>query len=136
MKLTNSRISHTPSFGRLAVPTRLAVLIVLAACGGGEEGPPPLAVEDMLGRSCEIAVGNEVTCDEEPKPAAGCPSGETACFQVGTTGDAAGPGAICAACCKGNTSRSVASDCSNLVCSSAEDCPPQYGRCVSNMCRY
>ena len=114
----------------------LLATLALAACGGGEEGPPPLQVEDMRGRSCEITVDHEVTCDEEPMPSVGCSAGETACFRVGTTGDAAGPGAICAACCKDNTSRGIAADCSNLVCSSAEDCPSEYGRCMNSVCRY
>lgn len=90
----------------------------------------------MLGRSCTLESAAEVTCDQPPAPAGGCQSGETACYQLGTTGDASGPGAICAACCKGNTSRSMAGDCSNLVCSTADDCPPSYGRCLNNVCRY
>lgn len=116
--------------------TWVALVLILAACGGGEDGPPPLAVEDMLGRKCEITIEDNVTCDQSPMPSMACKTGETACFQVGTTDNAAGPGAICAACCSGNSSRSVAGDCSNIVCSSAEDCPVVYGRCVNSVCRH
>ena len=90
----------------------------------------------MLGRTCTLASSGKVTCDAQPEPVNGCKTGETACFQLGTTGSAAGPGAICAACCDGNSSTSYSSDCSNLVCSSNDDCPPEYGRCMSGVCRY
>ncbi len=124
---------------RVVAQTVLAGLLAVGslACGDdGDGGPPAQEVEDMLGRSCMLLSAAEVTCDQDPMPAAGCPSGTTACFQLGTTDNAAGPAAICAACCGPSSSTSTRGDCSNLVCSSADDCPPQYGRCMSGICRY
>ncbi|MFT3924223.1 MAG: hypothetical protein QM778_16935 [Myxococcales bacterium] len=124
-------------FSHILRASAFAALLFSTACGdSGSDGPPAQQVEDMSGRSCSVQDAFTVSCDVDPMPTGGCQTGETACFQLGTTGDASGPGAICAACCKGNTSRSIAADCVNLVCSTADDCPPEYGRCVSSICRY
>lgn len=111
--------------------------LMLGACGSdGAEGPPAQEVVDTLGRSCTLATAGDVTCDQAPMPTDSCESGATACFQLGTTGDASGPAAICAACCMGTVSHSAAGDCENLVCSTNDDCPPTYSRCLDGVCRY
>ena len=121
----------------LALPS-IALLCQLASCSSSSDdgGPPPDEVTDQLGRTCLIEDAANVTCDEDPQPAAGCPEGATPCFDLGTTGDASGPGAICAACCGKDISVSMAFDCSNLTCSTDDDCPAIYGRCLRGECLY
>ena len=126
----------------LARPFSIAVLLLggalcAAGCGSSDDGAPKTNVKDAAGRSCTLTADSmEATCDKPPMPAAGCPATAHACFITGTTGDASGPGAMCAGCCAGNTASSQASDCSNLVCSSNADCPAEYGRCLTGQCRY
>jgi hypothetical protein len=140
----NSGMNHALQSGldlrtlsrRFGATFLIAVLGLIGCGGGGDDGPPAQELEDMLGRSCLFDNASEVTCDEPPMPTGGCSGGATACFQLGSSGDAAGPAAICAACCMGSTSHSAAGDCSNLVCSTNDDCPPSYARCMSGICRY
>ncbi len=111
----------------------------LAACSSNSEPAPGQTVMDMLGRTCVIpqSAADPITCDQPPQPIAGCSSGATPCFLLGTTGDAGGPGAICAGCCSGNTGTSLVVDCVNLTCATPADCPPSYARCVSgSVCRF
>ena len=111
-------------------------VVLVVACGSDDDGGPKQTVHDQAGRTCVLETAGKVTCDQEPKPTNACKTGTTACFQLGTTGDVAGPGAICAACCGTSSSTSFSMDCVNLTCASAADCPPEYGRCVSGACRY
>lgn len=112
--------------------------VVLLACGSDDDagGYPSKTVEDELGRICTTGEGLTATCDREPRPAAGCKTTATACFTIGTAGDASGPAAVCAACCEGNTSTSVRTDCAAITCATAADCPSPYGRCLNGECRH
>lgn len=132
------RSTQTATHRLLVRPTALLGLCLLAwACGGDDSsGPPKLEVKDKAGRECTIGAADEVSCDQDPMPSAGCPSGANACFQLSSTGDAAGPAAICAACCQGSTSTSVAVDCSEITCATDDDCPSTFGRCLNGACRY
>jgi hypothetical protein len=122
----------------LSLLAPLAFALSAAACSDGSEegGPPAEEVTDQLGRSCSVEDAAHVTCDEAPAPTAGCAGGAAPCFTLGTTGDAAGPGAICASCCSGDTAIAAAGDCSNIACTTENDCPKVYGRCVSGQCRH
>lgn len=112
-------------------------MVTVAACGASDDTPPGVEVRDQAGRTCTIPVEGEVTCDAIPSPLAGCTGGTTPCFLLGTTGDAGGPGAICAACCGGSSTTIEIEDCSPLTCEDASDCPAEFGRCVSgNQCRF
>jgi hypothetical protein len=108
------------------------------ACSSSDDGGsrPTKQVKDKLGRTCTIGDTLTASCDQEPKPAAGCKTTATACFTVGTSGDASGPAAICAGCCEGNTSTSVRTDCAAITCATAADCPTEYGRCLNAECRH
>lgn len=118
-----------------SIPVLLTILCL--ACSSEDDGARPTKqVKDKVGRTCTIGESLDATCDQAPKPSVACKSGTSACFQVGSTGDAAGPGAICAACCGGNTSSSVAADCSPITCSADNDCPSPYGRCSNGECRH
>lgn len=112
--------------------------IVGVACGSDDDGSgyPSVTVKDKLGRTCTIGEADNATCDQDPKPSGACRSSATACFMLGTTGDASGPAAICAGCCEGNTATSVRTDCAALTCSAASDCPKTYGRCLNGECRH
>jgi hypothetical protein len=126
---------------RFAVRSAASVVVLLflgmAACSGDSGGAPRQTVRDLAGRTCTITASEMAAhCDEAPAPAAGCPSGATACFLVGSTGDASGPAAICAGCCAGNQGTSAAADCANITCSNDEECPSEYGRCANGQCRY
>lgn len=117
----------------------LAMLLGAFGCGGDDSSgaPPPQQVTDQLGRVCSIVNLLDVTCDQAANPSSGCTAGSAPCFVVGTTGDAGGPGAICATCCGGGSSSVALADCSNISCQTPADCPPSYGRCVTgNICRY
>lgn len=119
--------------------TSLAVVVAaFIGCGSDDTGSgyPSVKVKDQLGRSCTIGEHEDATCDQDPKPSGACKTTATACFMVGTTGDASGPAAICAGCCEGNTSTSVRTDCAKIVCSAATDCPSTYGRCLNGECRH
>lgn len=142
MNVSRKRLFACPGENASRVVRALATIVLLLAsspaCGGGG-GPPKQTVHDEAGRTCVLSAASgpkELSCDEDPMPSISCKADESACFQLGTTGDAAGPGAVCAACCGKTSSHSVSADCENLSCSSADDCPPEYGRCVSGRCRY
>ncbi len=129
---------------RLPGPLYVAVSIALlalgySACGGDAgDGPGPTKVEDQAGRTCDVPfeAREPPTCDKDPMPLVACPSGSTACFQLGTLDVAAQykPAAICAACCMGDSSTSQSSDCSGIVCEADADCPNRYPSCTSGQC--
>jgi len=115
----------------------LVIAAMLSACGGDSSSGKQ--VKDQSGRTCTIPVtGMTLSCDATPQPQAGCSAGATACFVegVGDTGGAAviGPAAVCAACCKGNTSTSVGGDCSPIVCKTVDDCPHGSTKCENSAC--
>jgi hypothetical protein len=118
----------------VAMVAAASALGILACSSDSGSGPPSTKVTDALGLHCTVEDAAHVTCDQTPHPMAGCPAGATPCWSVGTTGGVTGPGAICAQCCSGNTGTGVAADCSNLVCSTAMDCPDIYPHCTSGAC--
>jgi hypothetical protein len=89
----------------------------------------------MSGRTCNVVDVGNVTCDDPPKPAAGCATGKTACYAVNPVGGSVlGPAAVCAGCCAGNSGYFLPTDCSTIVCSMSSECPAPYSACHQGQC--
>jgi hypothetical protein len=113
----------------------VCLLAVLFGCGSSSSPAAPQHVKDMLGRTCKLeAMADTITCDQKPVPSTACTNDETPCFQVDTTGDTKGPGAICASCCGNGQSTKTAADCSLIVCTQDAECPAEFGTCTKGRC--
>jgi hypothetical protein len=121
---------------RASLASVLLLACALAACGGSSDDR---TVKDKAGRTCTIPSSGSLTieCDAMPMPANACTGSSSACFVTGvvdTTTTMIGPAAVCAACCAGNQSTSSEGDCSQIVCTTIDDCPLGTTECKDGGC--
>ena len=119
-----------------ALASSLCFAFGLAACGSsGDER----TVTDQAGRTCTIPASGSLTieCDATPMPKNACSGGATACFMTGVVNSSPGmigPEAVCAACCDGDESVSSEEDCSQIDCTTIDDCPLGTTECKNGGC--
>jgi hypothetical protein len=119
----------------------LWLLVSCAACSSDDDTiKETFAFADSTGRACHAtlektshgspSIGQSVTCDGEPNS---CSTESAPCFVLSVDSDT---DAIrnCPACCKGNSSSFVGSECSIVVCETAADCVYANADCVEGSC--
>ncbi len=95
---------------------------------------------DNAGRNCQVtfektspgspSVAQSVSCDGEPKA---CSGDSDACFVLSVDSDTEDVRS-CPACCQGNSSSFVGSECAVLVCETDEDCVYAQAKCQTGSC--
>jgi hypothetical protein len=117
------------------------LLLSCAACSSDDDTvKETYAYSDDTGRTCQAtlektspgspSINQSVTCDGGGKE---CSAESEPCFVLSVDSDTE---AIrnCPACCKGNSSSFVGSQCSIVVCETAADCVYAKADCVSGLC--
>ncbi|HYJ08506.1 MAG TPA: hypothetical protein VEX18_05840 [Polyangiaceae bacterium] len=119
----------------------LLLALLAAACSSDDTIKERYQFQDSAGRTCQAtlektrpgapSVNQSVSCDGEAKA---CSGESSACFVL-SVDTASEEIRSCPACCKGNSSSFIGTECAVVVCEADADCVYAEARCESELCR-
>lgn len=119
-----------------------ALMLFFSACSSDDATvTESYQFQDRAGRTCQAtlektspsspSVNQSVSCDGVPKS---CSGEASACFVLSVDAESEEIRS-CPACCKGNSSSFVGSECAALVCETDRDCVYAEASCEAGSCR-
>lgn len=119
----------------------LLLALLASACSSDDTIKERHQFQDSAGRACQAtlekvrpgspSLNQSVSCDGEPKA---CSGESSACFVL-SVDTASEEIRSCPACCKGNSSSFVSTECALVVCEVDDDCVYAEASCESGLCR-